>query len=138
MPKTEILLENTNGSLEKIGEPVRADGWYGHIDGLYTLAIYIVNFTGRIAIEGSISVDPSDDDWFPIKINGCNYLQYPMNESFPTDFNGSGDTGVFGFTFKANLVWIRARVVRDYLDVSENDLDEIANLGIVNKILISR
>lgn len=138
MPKTEVLLENTNGSLEKIGDPVRADGWYGHNDGLYTLAVYIVNFTGRIIIEGSISTNPSEDDWFPIKLNGCNYLEYPVNEAFPTSPDGNGDTGVYGFTFKANLVWIRAKVVRDYLDIDETDYAEVAKLGIVNKILISR
>ncbi len=139
MSKTVVLLENTNTDFEKVGPAVPADGWYGHVDGLYTLAIYLDNFIGRIVIEGSIVSEPSENDWFPIKIDKCKYLEFPRNPTAPTGHgNIQGDSGIIGFTFHANIVWIRARIERDYLNISREDLDEIEMLGIVNKILVSR
>lgn len=138
MPKTVMLLGSTQGTANLIGEKQRADGWYGHTDGLHTLAIYCQNFTGRVILEGSISMEPTEDDWFPISLtNTTTWMEFPRNPMQPTgDFDG--DTGVVGFTFRMNVVWLRVSVDRTYLPNQFEDIEDIVAVGVVRKIVLSR
>ena len=59
-------------SLNYTGEKVRADAFYGNTDGLHTLSITANNFTGHVVIEGTLSSSPTENDWFPIKLDWTN------------------------------------------------------------------
>lgn len=132
-----ILLPSTQGLVNVTGSPEKADGWYGHVDGLHTVAIYFQNFKGKVFIEASIALEPTEDDWFAIPLTQTNpWVQYPKNPYEPTGEMG-GDSGVEAFTFKANIVWLRARVDRSYMEVEDSE-EAIANLGILRKIVLSR
>lgn len=137
---TETLLPTTS-TIEKVdiqGEPIKAAGWYGISSGLHTVAVYVQNFTGRIFIEGTLSDNPYDAIWFNIDPGtGVGYLQFPIIPSAPSSIRG-GDNGVQGFTFKANALWIRARVERSYF-LPNRDLNEteMVSLGAIRKILVS-
>ena len=104
--KTITLLENTGTNLDVIGGPVPGDSYYGYTDGVHTVAIYGTNFTGRVKIQGTLATNPTDDDWFDILLSGLPYKDY------------NSYTGVEGFTFVANLVFIRATVDRTSLGVT--------------------
>ena len=138
-----LLLTSGQEQLDYTGTPVRADGWYGYPDGLHTVAIYVQNFVGRVYIEGSLSIQPTEEDWFAIRLTpDAEYVQYPLNPNNPSSgFVGgasvSGDTSVLGFTFKANILWIRARVHRTYIFVPTLSPDRIGILGNVKKIVLS-
>ena len=139
-----LLLTSVQEQLDYVGVPVRADGWYGYPDGLHTVAIYVQNFVGRVYIEGSLSIQPTDCDWFAIRlIHDAEYIQYPINPNNPSSvFVGGasavyGDTSVLGFTFKANILWIRARVHRTYVFEPTLSPDRIGMLGNVTKIVLS-
>lgn len=132
-----ILIDKTPEVLDYIGTPVRADGWYGYPDGLHTVAIYLQNFVGRVIIEASLVIQPTELDWFAVQLNpGQPVLDFPMNPLNPTGING-GDTGVVGFTFKVNILWIRARVIRTHIYDVTMSPDRIALLGSVRKIVLS-
>ena len=124
------------------GEACRADGWYGHVDGLHTIVFQVVNFTGRIHVEASLSTDPTEDDWFPITLaSETPYLQFPCNPHKPTgDYDSGGDTSTIGVTFKINAVWLRARLDRTYLSavLYDNDPKALMALGNVKKITLAR
>lgn len=138
MSKTSIqMLPNTSGKLNYDGDAIRADGWYGFTDGLHTIAIYIVNFTGRIVIEASLADSPTDDDWFPVQINGTDYMQFPKDPTRPTGQRGSGDSATIGLNVIGNYTWMRARVDRTYFDYAPTSQDEIATLGYVDHILLN-
>lgn len=118
-----------------VGDPVRAAGWYGLPEGLHTVAIYTRNFTGRVFIEGSLSMDPNCCDWFPIKLSQCQYIEYPKNPlaiQSPYD----GDTMVDGYTFRSNVLWLRARVWRSYFLTNPLNPSEIDTLGSISKIVV--
>lgn len=104
--KTITLLENTGTNLDVIGSPVPGDSYYGYTDGVHTVAIYGTNFTGRVKIQGTLATNPTDNDWFDILLSGLPYKDY------------NSYTGVEGFTFVANLVFIRATVDRTSLGVT--------------------
>jgi hypothetical protein len=140
MSKTSILmLTNTQGELNVTGNQIRADGWYGFSDGLHTIAIYVVNFIGRVYIEASIADEPTENDWFSTDMNGGSYLQFPLDPTQPTGSNGlSCDTATIGLNVVGNYTWLRARVDRTYLPPAETQTqDQIYALGYVDHILLN-
>ena len=118
--KTVTLLSQT-GSLEldKTGDAVR-DSYYGFTDGIHTVAIYGQDLSGRVKIQGTLAQNPTEDDWFDILFSGLPFRDY-------TNF-----TGVEGFTFVANLVYLRAS-----LDRSALGLTNLQTSGYVEKILLN-
>lgn len=135
MTASVILLPNTSDKSSMVGNPVQADGWYGFSEGLHTVSIHVANFTGRVGIQASLALEPTEDDWFDIWLKeGTPYLEFPLNHGHPTG-NLQGDTANLALTFKANVLWIRARMDRDYLDVEE---PYDGSYGVINKIVLSR
>lgn len=127
-----IMLVNTAGQLNVVGQPIKAAGYFGYARGIHTVAWSLNNFVGRIYLQASLATNPTENDWFPIWLQGQNpYVQYPANPDYPTGMNG-GDTGVESYTFQANLVWIRAIVDRSYLP-----FPQIADVGTVQQILLN-
>lgn len=119
--KTVTLLSQT-GSLEldKTGEAVPGDSYYGFTDGIHTVAIYGQDLSGRVKIQGTLEQNPTEDDWFDILFSGLPFRDY-------TNF-----TGVEGFTFVANLVYLRASLDRTALGLSN-----LQTSGYVEKILLN-
>lgn len=100
------------------GNPVRVDVFGGNTQNLHTVSASVSNFIGRIYIEGTLAASPTENDWFPVYLtSGTSYRQYPVNSVNPTGTN-QGDTRTEGFTFRANLLYIRARVDRVYLNAT--------------------
>jgi len=111
---------NSGTKLNLIGDPVPGDSYYGYTDGIHTVAIYGENLTGRIRIQGTLAKHPTEEDWFNILLSGIPYRDY-------TEF-----TGVEGFTFTANLVYLRAVLDRDSFGITD-----VAEAGYVEKIYMN-
>lgn len=104
------------------GPNIPSDAYYGFTDGLHTLSIDVSDFTGRIYIESTLANQPTDNDWFIVHLNPITgYLEY------------NNKTGIEGYTFQGNLMYIRARVERSHL----SGPPDITTLGHVNKILLN-
>lgn len=134
MSASKILLSNTNDNASVVGEPVQADGWYGFSDGLHTVSIHTNNFTGRVRIQASLAMSPTETDWFDIWLTDeASYMEFPVNPNYPTG-HLSGDTSNIAMTFKANVLWVRAILERDYLNIVE---PYDGSYGVINKIVLS-
>ncbi len=106
--KTTTLLPLTGATeLDTIGAAVPGDSYYGYTDGVHTVAVYGNNFSGRIKIQGTLATTPTEADWFDILLTGLPYKDY-------TNF-----TGVEGYTFVANLVFLRATLDRTALGITD-------------------
>jgi len=106
--KTTTLLPLTGASeLDTVGTAVPGDSYYGYTDGVHTVAIYGNALSGRVSIQGTLATTPTEADWFDILLQGLPYKDY-------TAF-----TGVEGFTFVANLVYLRAKLSRTALGISD-------------------
>lgn len=66
---------------------------------LHTFALYFDGFTGDVAIQGDLSVQPStnDNDWFDLTPD----LMYDPGIRI------NNETGVIGYVVQANVNWIR-------------------------------
>lgn len=134
MSQISYTLLNNVETLSYAGQPVRSDVFSGNTQNLHTVSVKVNNFKGRVYIEGTLELNPTESDWFPIYLtSGTAYRQYPTNSALPTGTNG-GDTKSEGFTFRANLLYIRARVDRSYLgDTVYSQLSH----GSIMKILLN-
>jgi len=142
MPNTTTMMDNTQELVNLTGAACKADGWYGIDDGLHTVAIQVVNFTGRIYVEASLALYPSEDDWFAVPLTPSTpYLQFPLNPMKPTgSMETGGDTLSVGKSFKINAIWIRARLDRSYLEnvLFAEDPNVLSLYGNVVKITLAR
>ena len=118
--KTTTLLPNTGVNLDVTGDAVPGDSYYGYTDGLHTVAIYGQNLSGRVRIQGTLANSPTEDDWFDVLIDGLPYKDY------------SNYTGVEGFTFTANLVFLRATLDRTSLGITDTSI-----AGYIEKIYLN-
>lgn len=134
MSQISYTLLTHSPELSYSGNPVRVDVFGGNTQNLHTVSSSVNNFIGRIYIEGTLSTSPTENDWFPIYLtSGTSYRQYPVNSTIPTGTN-QGDTKTEGFTFRANLLYIRARIDRSYLNATSYDQ---TIHGSINSILLN-
>jgi hypothetical protein len=141
MPKTVLMMGNSQREANLIGEPCKADGWYNHVGGLHTVVMQVINFTGRLSIEASLELNPTENDWFIVKLDNSDYVEFPLNPYEPTgDYDSGGDSTTIGFTFKVNALWLRAKLDRTYISdiLYEADRLALAKLGNVVKITLAR
>jgi hypothetical protein len=136
------MMTNTSHEVEVTGPAVRADSYFGYTDGLHTVSVHVNNLTGRFKLQGTLSMEPTENDWFDIYLEGnpCQgqpFVQYPKDPANPTTFSSGGwigDTGVDAFTFVGNFTFLRAKLEREYLGT----VDIVNNsLGVVDKVLLS-
>ncbi|MDA9938620.1 hypothetical protein N9C48_00750 [bacterium] len=92
-----ILTANTHpggGTTETVtGEKFKGDGYYGRSDGIHTVQYSISGFTGIVAIQGTLAIDPVDADWFTVYTEAH-----------------SATTKVTAINFTGNYVWVRASI----------------------------
>lgn len=126
------ILGGSNGHFELVGPAIPIINWRDM--ATHTIAIYMTDFQGRIHIDGTLAMEPTEADWFPIHLNGhIPYREYPVNSRRPT--GRMGDTGVEGFSFTANVTYLRARLTRDHLPHRPTTPEQIAQLGVIDKII---
>lgn len=127
MKTVEILMGDTTGELSVIGDKKRADGWYGSKNAIHTIQISVSKFKGRIGIQGTLAVNPSEEDWFYINLTGNNkYLEYKCGESLTSAINITG-----------NFIWLRAVMDRGE-GINDLSRDQISAMGSVSRIILSR
>ena len=112
-----ILSENTHpgdSTIETVtGDKFKGDGYYGRSDGLHTIQIDLTGFIGKVTMQGTLSVDPTADDWFTVTLGSgqtmdttgkivsatTSKLEYTDNETSSKTYN-----------FTGNYVWVRIYV----------------------------
>lgn len=128
------LLSSTTMQVNATGQKQKGPGYSNTVGSGCTVSIATINLKGRVYIEGSLSTDPKEDDWFPIQfIPDHDYVQFPRNPNAPTGIGG-GDTSVVAYNFSGNYIWLRARLDRNYLVPYPTDA---AYVGAIKYILLT-
>tara|TARA_B110000240_G_scaffold191251_1_gene233642 strand:- start:505 stop:885 length:381 start_codon:yes stop_codon:yes gene_type:complete len=102
------------------GMNVKADSYYGYVDGHHTIQLVYSNFVGRLRIQASLSLNPAETDWFDLQettvygsvtdqttgYNPAGYIQFNANDPA----NGSQAYSVTG-----NFAYIRVQMDRSHI-----------------------
>lgn len=124
--KSITMLSSTESRMEVVGDPIKADSYFGYTDGMHTVQVTYHNFVGGFGIQGTLSLNPSEEDWFYIKLHRGHdvglmpVINYPKDPTRPTGTGSAmashvGDTGTESFTFYGNFTFIRAVATRKFL-----------------------
>jgi hypothetical protein len=116
----QVLLTSTGNVLEVTGDKLAGDGYYGHSDGLHTVAWVLNKFKGRIKVQATLAIDPVESDWCDIDLDnsGAGYVDFT-----------TAVTGTQNYNFTGNWVWVRAKVIR-----SHDPNLTILNSGVVSHV----
>ena len=148
------MLSNIGNQFNVTGDAIRADSYFGYTDGIHTVQFVYQNFTGGIGIQGTLALNPKEEDWFWIQLvdsrGNCSdrpFMTYPKDPLAPTGAPAqaatslsapNGDTGTEAFTFQGNFVYLRAVVTRDYITpIPTPQPNGNWFLGQVDRILVS-
>lgn len=136
--KSIVMLANTGRQHSVTGEPIRADGYYGRSDGLHTVQVIYSNFTGDFGLQGTLEVNPTEDDWFFINLNSFStilspFVRFPIDPSAPS--GNIGDTGSRAFSFLGNFVYLRVILNRDYI-LEPSPIEGTTGLGQIDRVLL--
>ena len=94
------ILSSTGTSMNLIGSKVRYDSWYGYTDGFGTVMVTFQDFQGKLQVQGTLSLEPSDSDWFTIT----------ESADYTSEFTGSTSHNIQG-----NFTFIRAKLNRSHI-----------------------
>jgi len=131
--KYAVLLTGTGTNHNKYGTSVHGDSYYGYTDGLHTVQVTYNQFVGRLRIQCSLIVEPTDSDWFDIipattsgrKFNPLGYIQF--NADDPGD-------GSEAYTFQGNFAWVRVFMDRNHVGDGET---YDSSYGSISRVILS-
>ena len=107
-------MADTNKQLNVTSDPLRVDN--GINDGIHTVSIHMINFTGRVYIQATLADDPTEDDWFDIWLHAeAPYAEYPYNKPLDTTYvptNYFANPGSNGCSHVISLLLSNARASR--------------------------
>lgn len=112
---TSVIYPNTGTSaLTYSGDKVKGDGYFGRSDGLHSVQIKVTNFIGRIEIQGTLSTDPGNNDWFSANLDSTRtYVDTTglvREESFASINYTTSTSAIVAFNLRGNFVWLRGRL----------------------------
>jgi hypothetical protein len=128
-PEAQIIHPGDSYVEEITSEKLRGDGYYGRSDGCHTVQFQLTNFSGMLAVQGSLEMYPVDDDWFTVDVVSpasveCKYVvdttgliekveEIVVLTLGPDDSSFSDSTYVpviKTYNFQGNYVWLRIKI----------------------------
>jgi len=107
------LMSATGTEMNKYSDAFKGDSYYGYTDGLHTIQVLYNNFIGRFRIEATLSLEPTESDWFDLvpestgkAFNENGYIQF--NANAPADLSEA-------YTFQGNYTFIRVFMDRNHV-----------------------
>lgn len=132
--KSILMMTNTSNNKNVVGDKIRTGSFYGRNNGIHTVSVTNFNFIGEFKIQATLSLNPTEADWFDIQLN-TKYNQVGPGVRFPLVEDVNGDTGTHAFTFVGQFTYVRAVMDREYL--GEMTLETIYNHGNIDRVLLA-
>jgi hypothetical protein len=106
------LLTPTGTEMNVTSTAVKGDSYYGYTDGLHTIQVQFQNYIGRFRIQATLALEPSEDDWFPLRLEG---FTADGRDGYKQWNNDNPRTATEAYTFQGNYTWIRVEMDRSHM-----------------------
>ena len=128
----------SGSEMNKYSEVAKGDSYYGYTDGLHTIQVTYSNYVGRFRIQATLSLEPTDDDWFDLVIDPLNGLypgSNPWNPAGYIQYNANAPgTKSEAYTFKGNFTFIRTYTDREHI---ADGVTYDSSYGQVSRVILS-
>lgn len=137
--RRSITIFGASGTdMNKYGEQVKADSYYGYTDGLHTVQVRYNNYVGRFRIQATLSLEPAEADWFDLVIDPLNGL-YPGSNPWNSDgyiqYNANAPASKSeAYTFQGNFSYIRVYMDREHIADGET---YDSSYGSIDRVILS-
>ncbi len=126
--KYAVLLSGTGTEMSKFSTEVKGDSYYGYTDGLHTIQVTYSQFIGRLRLQCTLAVEPTENDWFDIQPDNTNGRRF--NENGYVQFNADNPAnGSEAYTFQGNFAWVRVYMDRTHMGDSATYDDSYGQLS---------
>ena len=126
--KYAVLLSGTGTEMSKFSTEVKGDSYYGYTDGLHTIQVTYSQFIGRLRLQCTLAVEPTENDWFDIQPDNTNGRRF--NENGYVQFNADNPAnGSEAYTFEGNFAWVRVYMDRTHMGDSTTYDDSYGQLS---------
>ena len=128
--KSVLVQGSTASNMNLTTTKVEGDSYYGYSDGMHTIAIQYAAFKGRVTVEGTLSLTPTDADYFPIQIPGGQSVNSGGYKTFPTT-GTDGFTGTEAYNINGNFTYLRVKMDRSYLGDGTTYLTDYGSIAYI-------
>ena len=127
------LMSATGTTMNQYSTVAKGDSFYGYTDGFHTFQVTYNQYVGRLRIQATLAIDPTDSDWFdlvPDTTSGANwnpagYVQFNAND--PAE-------GSEAYSFQGNFTYVRAYADREHIgDGATYD----SSYGQISRVILS-
>lgn len=127
------LMSATGTTMNQYSTVAKGDSFYGYTDGFHTFQVTYNQYVGRLRIQATLAIDPTDSDWFdlvPDTTSGTNwnpagYVQFNAND--PAE-------GSEAYSFQGNFTYIRAYVDREHIG---DGVTYDSSYGQISRVILS-
>jgi hypothetical protein len=144
--RSVTIMGHTGNAMNKYSDVVQGDSYYGYTDGLHTIQVIYDEYVGRIRIQCTLSLEPTEADWFDIipdettgdRWNPEGYIQWngddlvdPVND--PPGWYGTANLSE-AYTFRGNYTYIRVYMDRTHMG---DGISYDPEYGAINRVILS-
>ena len=131
--RSVTIMSASGTNMNKYSETVKGDSYYGYTDGFHTIQVTYNQYVGRLRIQGTLSLNPTDSDWFDIvpetttggSWNPAGYIQFNANN--PADLSEA-------YSFQGNFTFVRVYMDREHVgDGATYD----SSYGQISRVILS-
>lgn len=108
------VLSNTGDEMNKISDSIKGDSYYGYTDGLHTVMVTYNQFVGRFRIQATLSLEPTDADWFDVIPEYTNGRMFNPKGFVQFNSNDPG-LGTEAYSVRGNFTFIRCYMDRRHV-----------------------
>lgn len=127
------MMGATGTTMNKYSTVVKGDNFYGYSDGYHTVQVVYNQYVGRVRVQATLSLDPTEEDWFDVipttiagtEFNPLGFVQF--NSNLPAH-------GSEAYTFQGNFTFVRVYIDREHVgDGSTYD----PSYGSISRVILS-
>lgn len=116
--RSVTVMSASGTEMNKLSEHIKGDSYYGYTDGLHTFQVIYNQFVGRLRLQATLSLEPTENDWFDIipenttggRFNDAGYVQFNAND--PADASEA-------YTVQGNFAYLRVYLDRRHVGDGE-------------------
>ena len=131
--RSVTMMSASGTEMNKYSNPVKGDSYYGYTDGIHTMQVTYHQFVGRIRIQATLALEPTESDYFDLVVTSS--MGTAFNEGGYLQFNANDPGNVSeAYTFKGNYTYLRLYMDRTHIgDGATYD----ASYGQISQVILS-